>query len=232
MYFYYGYDMIGWGLMIIAMIITIVAQVFVNSSYNKYRKVETIKKKTGFEIAREILDANGLEDIYITETKGVLSDHYDPQRKVVRLSSEVFHGSSVASNSVAAHECGHAIQDKNGYFFLRLRGAIIPFVNLSSKFGYFAILIGFIFGYYTIAWIGVGLELVILFFQLITLPVEFDASKRAKKELERLNLASKDELSGTTKMLRAAAFTYVASLATTLLELLRLVLIISNNQDN
>ncbi len=231
MYLYYGYDLVGWGLILLGTVITLAAQFFVNSSYNKFRRVHNKNNMEGFEIARAILDANGLQDVYVTETQGVLSDHYDPSRKVVRLSKDVFHGSSVASTSVAAHECGHALQDKDGYFFLRLRGALVPFVNLSSKFGYIAIVIGLIFGYYTIAWIGIGLELVILFFQLITLPVEFNASHRAAIELDRLQLSNKDELAGTTRMLRAAAYTYVASVATTLLELLRLVLVVSNHDD-
>ncbi len=232
MYYYYGYDMIGYSLILLGVVITLASQFFINHAYNRYRKIETKKKMQGFEVARAILDANGLNEVYVTETKGVLSDHYDPSRKVVRLSSEVYHGTSIASMGVAAHECGHAIQDKNGYFFLRLRSAIVPFVNLSSKFGYFAILIGFLFSYYTVAWIGVGLELVILFFQLVTLPVEFNASSRAKQQLDRLHLAAKEEQEGVSKMLKAAALTYVASVATTLLEILRLVLILINRDDN
>ncbi len=232
MYYYYGYDMIGYSLILVGVVITLAAQFFINHAYSKYRKVETKKKMQGFEVARTILDANGLKDVYVTETKGVLSDHYDPSRKVVRLSTEVYHGTSIASMGVAAHECGHAIQDKNGYFFLRLRSTLVPFVNLSSKFGYVAILIGFLFSYYTVAWIGVGLELVILFFQLVTLPVEFNASSRAKQQLDHLNLAATEEQEGVSKMLKAAALTYVASVATTLLEILRLVLILINRDDN
>lgn len=230
--YYYSYDIVSWGLMILAVIITITAEIFVQSSFKKYRKIEMKKKLSGVEVARTILEANGLDNIYVTEVNGVLSDHYDPARKVVRLSKEVFHGTSIASSSIAAHECGHALQDKDGYFFMRVRGAIIPLVNLSSKLGYFAILIGFIFQYYTLAWIGVALELVILVFQLITLPVELNASKRAKEQLSKLNLLATDEIEGTNKMLKSAAFTYVASLATTLLEILRLVLILGRNSDN
>ena len=134
---------------------------------------------TGFEVARKILDENGLENIHIVEIKGNLTDHYDPSRKVVRLSTEIFNGSSIASTSVAAHECGHAIQDKDNYNFMRIRSKLVPIVNLSSKLGYLAIFIGFIFSLFDLAIFGIVLLLAMLLFELVTLPVEFDASKRA-----------------------------------------------------
>lgn len=221
----------GYGLVLIGVIITLVAQSFVTSRYRRYRTKDTKKGLSGQEVARMILDKHGLSHIYVTEVKGTLTDHYDPNRKVVRLSSEVFHGTSVASCSVAAHEVGHAIQDKEGYFFIRLRGAIFPLVSFASKFGYLAILIGFLFNFMDLAWGGVGLLLIILFFQLITLPVELDASKRALVELQKLEILEKKELSNGKDMLQAAAMTYVASLATTLLEILRFVLIIAGRDD-
>ena len=174
---------------------------------------------------------NGLNNVDIVETKGELSDHYDPTRKVVRLSSHIYHGTSIASSSVAAHECGHAVQDKEGYFFLRLRASLVPIVNISSKVGYFAIIIGLIFGAMKLAWLGIFLELAILFFQLITLPVEFNASKRAAEYLKKEALIESSEQIGSKKMLNAAAMTYVASVVSTLLEILRLVLIVSNRDD-
>ena len=228
--FYYGYDptyilvLIGFG-------ITLVAQIFVNSSYKKYKKVNTKSGLQGFEVARRILDMNGLNNVDIVETKGELSDHYDPTRKVVRLSSDIYHGTSIASSSVAAHECGHAVQDKEGYFFLRLRASLVPIVNISSKVGYFAIIIGLIFGAMKLAWLGIFLELAILFFQLITLPVEFNASKRAAEYLKKEALIEASEQEGSKKMLNAAAMTYVASVVATLLQILRLVLIVSNRDD-
>lgn len=215
-------------LILIAMVVTIVAQVNITTTYGKYKKVKIKNGLTGVEVASEILKSNGLENIYVTEVAGELTDHYDPSRKVVRLSKTNFNNSSVAAISVAAHEVGHALQDKEGYFFLRIRAAIFPLVSFSSKFGYFAIVIGLIFNMINLLWIGIALELVILIFQLITLPVEFDASKRALVELERLNLIEKTEKVGATKVLNAAALTYVAGVATTLLELLRLILIASN----
>ena len=221
----------GYGLVLIGVVITLVAQSFVTSRYRRYRTKDTKKGLSGQEVARMILDKHGLSHIYVTEVKGTLTDHYDPNRKVVRLSSEVFHGTSVASCSVAAHEVGHAIQDKEGYFFIRLRGAIFPLVSFASKFGYLAILIGFLFNFMDLAWGGVGLLLIILFFQLITLPVELDASKRALAELQKLEILEKKELSNGKDMLQAAAMTYVASLATTLLEILRFVLIIAGRDD-
>ena len=221
----------GYGLVLIGVVITLVAQSFVTSRYRRYRTKDTKKGLSGQEVARMILDKHGLSNIYVTEVKGTLTDHYDPNRKVVRLSSEVFHGTSVASCSVAAHEVGHAIQDKEGYFFIRLRGAIFPLVSFASKFGYLAILIGFLFNFMDLAWGGVGLLLIILFFQLITLPVELDASKRALVELQKLEILEKKELSNGKDMLQAAAMTYVASLATTLLEILRFVLIIAGRDD-
>lgn len=228
---YIGFDYTGYGLIIIGAIITLIAQFYINSKYGKYKKISTSKGLTGVEVARQILDENGLTEIYVTETKGILSDHYDPNRKVVRLSKEVFHGNSIAAVSVAAHECGHAIQHKDGYFFIKLRGWMVPFVNFASRFGYIAILIGILFSWLDLAWAGIGLLLLILLFQLVTLPTELDASKRALTILEKDGILDSHELLGGKEMLRAAAFTYVAGLATTLLEILRLVIIVSSRDD-
>ena len=182
-------------------------------------------------MARRILDSNGLNNVDIVETQGELTDHYDPERKVVRLSKDIYHGATIASSSVAAHECGHAVQDKEGYFFLRLRATLVPFVNLSSKLGYIALVVGLLFGWLELAWFGIFLELAILFFQLITLPVEFDASRRAADFLKREALVEKSEQEGSKKMLNAAAMTYVASVVSTLLQILRLVLLVSRRDD-
>ena len=219
------YYSLSYLLIFASILITIIAQIYVNSSYSRYKKIKNSKKITGAEVAREILDKHGLSNIYVTETRGFLSDHYDPTRKVIRLSKEVYSGTSIASVSVAAHEVGHAIQDKEGYGFMRFRSAMFPLVNLSSKAGYFAILIGIIFSITDLIWIGIALEMVILLFQLVTLPVELDASKRAKEEIAKNDFLVSNEQIGSEKMLRAAAFTYVASLLTTLIEIFRLVLI-------
>lgn len=228
---FYYYDSLGYLLVIIGVIIALVAEFYVNSRFNKYKNIKNKSGLTGVEVARRILDEAGLNNVYVTEIDGILSDHYDPNRKVVRLSHDIFHGDTIASSSVAAHECGHAIQDKENYFLIRLRGYIFPFVNLVSRFGYIAIFVGFIFNIIDLVWGGIGLLLVILLFQLVTVPVEIDASNRAKKFLHDYKLLSKSEIDGTNDMLKAAAYTYVASLITTILEILRLILIASNRDD-
>ena len=225
------YFLINYGLVFLGIIITLVAQIFVSSSYNKYKKVKNKNGLTGFEVARKILDENGLQNIHIVEIKGNLTDHYDPSRKVVRLSTEIFNGTSIASTSVAAHECGHAIQDKDNYNFMRIRGKLVQIVNLSSKLGYLAVFIGIIFSLFDLAIFGIILLLAMLLFELITLPVEFDASNRAAKQIENLNLLEGKEKDQSKTMLRAAAFTYVAALVTTLLEILRLFLLATNRRD-
>lgn len=217
-------------LIIIGLLISLIAQIIVTTSYKKYKKVLNSKDLTGFEVARKILDKNNLQDIMILETRGNLSDHYDPTRKVIKLSTDIYHGSSIASAAVAAHECGHAIQDKTNYKPMRIRSKIVPTVNICTKLGYIAIIIGTIFSYQLIE-IGILLLATILAFELITLPVEFNASNRALKELEKLKLIETEEKSKAKSMLSAAAFTYVASLITSFLQILRLVLMFSRRND-
>lgn len=222
MHYSYGLDIF---LIIITFVITLGAQCFINSNYRRCKRIKSIKGFTGREVARKILDKNGLKNVKVVETGGFLSDHYDPRSKVVRLSSDIYSNDSIASISVAAHECGHAIQDKNNYVFLRIRSKIVPFVNIASSLGYVAIMIGLFAGATGFIRIGIIFELVILFFQLITLPVEFNASSRGLKELDNLHLVDKKEINKCRGMLLAAALTYVASVATSILEILRLVLI-------
>jgi len=209
---------------IVTFAITLGAQAYLNSQYNKCAKIMNNKGITGLEVARMILDKNGLKDVGVLHNSGVLSDHYDPRSKVVRLSDSIYSKTSIASVSVAAHECGHAIQDKTGYAFLRFRKSITPFVSFASMAGYIAIMIGIFAGALNIFWFGIFCEAFILLFQLITLPVEFDASKRGLNELIELGLVDNEELSNCKGMLTAAALTYVAAVATSLLEILRLVL--------
>lgn len=223
--------LIGEFLLIIGFIISLAAQIYVNVSYRKYKNIENSKGLTGFDVARKILDENGLKDIYVTEVRGNLTDHYDPVRKVIRLSTDIFHGKTIASSSVAAHEVGHAIQDKEGYSFMRFRSMMFPLVRFSSYGGYIAILVGAIFELMDLIWFGIGLEIVILLFQIVTLPVEFNASSRAKNELAKYNLLNNNEINSSDKMLRAAAYTYVASVLTTILQILRLIFIFSD-RDN
>ncbi len=213
----------------ISILITTLSQIFISLTYSKYKKILNNKDLSGYDVARKILDSNNLDNIMILETRGNLTDHYDPQRKVIKLSTDIYHGSSIAGAAVAAHECGHAIQDKMKYTPMRIRSTLVPFVNICTRIGYLAIVIGIIFSY-TLIEVGIVLLLSMLVFQLITLPVEFNASHRAIKELERLNLIDEEEKSSAKNMLIAAAFTYVASVLSTLLEILRYALIF-NDRD-
>ena len=220
-----------YGILIISLIITLSAQAFVSMTYSKTRKIKNIHNLTGSVVAREILDKNGLRNVQVVETPGTLSDHYDPRSKVVRLSSEVYHSPSIASVAVAAHECGHAIQDDTNYIFMNIRAAIVPFVNFASYAGYFAIVIGFFASAMNLVWFGIIMECVILLFQIITLPVEFNASSRALKQIKELAFLDKKEYKKGRSMLTAAAMTYVASVATTVLEIFRLVLMANRRDD-
>lgn len=218
-------------LLVLSLLVTSAAQIYINSSYSKTKRIKNRAGITGAQTARKILDENGLSNVKVEEVSGILGDHYDPRTKTVRLSSDIYRNTSIASASVAAHECGHAIQDKEGYFFLKLRNSIVPLVNFASYAGYFAILIGIIASSLKIIWIGIIAEIVILVFQLITLPVEFAASKRALKQLEKQKILEKIEISTSKKMLTAAALTYVASVTATILEILRLLIAVGDRND-
>lgn len=216
---------------LVSFLITITAQILVSASYSKYKKILNNKDNTGYDTARKILDNNNLEDVMILETKGNLTDHYDPKRKVIKLSTDIYHGSSIASAAVAAHECGHAIQDKEGYFFMRVRSFIFPIVSFGTKFAYIVLLIGLIANMMNLIWLGIILVGLGLVFQLVTLPVEFDASQRALKELENNIVVPNVDIKGTKSMLTAAAMTYVAGVLSSALEILRLILVFTNNRD-
>ena len=217
----------------IGALIVMIAQAGVMGSYNKYKDIDSKTKIKGKDVARKILDANGLENVKIKEVNGELTDHYNPNDKTVNLSSSIYNDSSIAAVAVAAHECGHAIQDKNGYFFLRFRHGIVPLANLCSKLGYIVLMIGIGAGIFNITIIGIILLSVILLFHLVTLPVEFDASSRAKKQLKILNITNNGSDAGISKMLYAAGMTYVASLANNFLQIFRLVLIaLSRGRDD
>ena len=218
-------------LYLIAILIPLMAQIYVSTSYSKFRVVKNGKGLTGLDTAKKILEANGLGDLYVVETKGKMTDHYDPTRKTVRLSTEVFHGDSVASLAIAAHECGHAIQDKDGYFFMRLRIFIYPVVNLRTTFAYVLLIIGAILEMHNLIMLAIALYGLGLVFQLITLPVEIDASKRALNNLNELGLTDNTDASGASRMLRAAAYTYVAGVLSSALEIIRLLAIFGRDRD-
>ena len=223
-------DMISIIIIVVAMLITGGAQAYISSNYKKYKEIRVKSGKTGFDVAREILDRNGLSKVLILETEGELTDHYDPSKKVVKLSHDIYHGNSIASVSVASHECGHAIQDKNGYAFLRFRNTIIPLVNFSTKIGYLAIVLGIVLSLAKLMWVGIAFEVIILLFQLVTLPVEFNASSRALKLIKEYGIVTNDEHSGAKKMLTSAALTYVAGVLSTLAEILRYILIFTGSR--
>ncbi len=218
-------------LLLVILIIPAIAHFKIKSNYNKYLNEENSKNLSGQEIARKILDKNNLKDVYVVEVPGNLTDHYDPRRKTVRLSPDVFHGTSVASASIAAHECGHAIQDKENYFFLKIRTLIFPIVNIATSISYFILMIGIIAQLFDLIYFGIALTGAGLLFQLVTLPVEFDASKRAKSELEHLSLITNDEEYSVKSMLNAAAMTYVAGVLASAAQILRLVLLFGGRKD-
>lgn len=222
---------IVYGLTLISLIITLGAQVYVNSSYNKYRRIRNNKGITGSDAARTFLDKHGMSNVKVGCVKGTLSDHYDPRSKTVNLSKEVYSGTSIAAVSVACHECGHALQDKTNYSFMRIRSSLVPVTRFASYAGYIAIALGAALGAFGAIWFGILCEIAILLFQVVTLPVEFDASKRALQEMEGLNFFDKQEMKYGKTMLTAAALTYVASVAATLIQILRLFLMFTRRND-
>lgn len=214
-----------------ALILSIWASARVNSAYSKYSKVPMRRGYTGADVARKVLDMNGLYDVKIERTSGKLSDHYDPRSRVIRLSDAVYSGSDTASAGVAAHEAGHAVQHAEKYFPLELRSAIIPITNFGSQLAIPLIFIGILFGnssLYILAYIGIVLFSLTVLFQLVTLPVEFNASKRALNVLEE-GMLDREEICGARKVLSAAALTYVAALAVSVMQLLRLITIVGGN---
>ncbi len=217
-------------LAIVSFFVVLASQMYLTSTYKNSKNKKNSKNLTGCEVARQILDSNNLEDIYVVEVAGELSDHYDPSRKVVRLSKEVFHGDSIASLSIAAHECGHALQDKDDYTLMRIRSTLVPFVNFVTYLGYFGLIVSLFAGVIGYLKLSIGILIVVLLFQLLTLPIEFDASRRALKEIEKLSLVEKKEKEMTVTMLRAAAMTYVASLISLVIDLLRLVLMLQDRE--
>lgn len=227
---YYGY---GFGydptyiLIIIGAIISGLASLNVRGTFNKYSKIRNYRGYTANQVAEQILHSAGIYDVRIERIRGNLTDHYSPNEKVLRLSDATYGQTSVAAIGVAAHECGHAIQHQEGYAPLKLRAASVPLANIGSWISWPVIIIGLLLGYIGLAKLGIFLFTFVVAFQLITLPVEFDASARALRILDQDNILEGDEHKGTTKVLKAAALTYVAALFSTILQLLRLVLLVN-----
>ncbi len=226
-YGYYGYYFDPtYILIIIAAIISLIAQWRVNSAFSKYSRVASMSGMTGAQAARMILQSNGINDVSVQRISGKLTDHYNPSTKVLNLSESVYGSTSVAAIGVAAHECGHAIQHARGYFPLSLRTALVPVANIGSQLSWVFIIVGAILSFnQTLITIGVIMFSAAVLFQLVTLPVEFNASARALEQLESNGILYRDEVSQTRKVLSAAALTYVAAAATAILQLLRLIIL-------
>lgn len=226
--FYFDRTML---LLLPAIIIAFWAQSKVSSTYKKYRTVRTMNGYTGENVARMILDSAGLYDVPVVETRGELTDHYDPRSRVVRLSTDIFHGSSIAAAGIAAHEVGHAIQHQEQYKPLVLRTSMAVAVNISSQASIFIFMIGLIFSIPMLTNIGIIFFTVAVFYQIITLPVEFNASRRALKILESRNILYGNEVNGAKNVLSAAAMTYVAAALMSISQLIRLIAISNRNND-
>lgn len=206
----------------------LLAQIFIKISYENNSRIKNSKELTGYDVARKILDKNGLNDLLIVETNGYLTDHYDPNRKVIKLSRNIYGNDTISSMAVAAHEVGHAIQDKEGYFFLKLRTFIFPIVSFISRMTWLVILVGFFFEIVNAIYLGIIIVSASVIFELVTLPVEINASKRAIKELNSLNLITGEE-DKVKNVLTAAALTYVAGTLAEILQLIRLIGILKDN---
>ena len=224
------YDWTFWVFSIPALLIGLWAQIKVTTAYNKYKQVRVARGLTGYDAARAILNANGLYDVRIEKIPGEMTDHFDPRENVVRLSSDVYDRATVASVGIAAHECGHAVQYAKGYTPMKVRGALVGATNFSSLFSMMFVVLGVIFANPVLAYAGVIMFAVVALFQLVTLPVEFNASRRAIKALEGSGAFREEELDGVDKVLTAAALTYVAALVSAVLQLLRL-LVIARSSD-
>lgn len=224
-------EILSWGLIIISIIISLLSRWYIHHTYNKYSKVYCEHGVNGAEAARRILDSNDLQGDTVNSVAGTLSDHYNPANKSVNLSEKIYTEKSIASVAIAAHECGHAIQDKDGYFFLRMRHAMVPVTNIASYAGYFAIMIGAMASIFDLIMIGIACEFLIFLFQVVTLPVEFNASSRGLNQIRALGLLGEQEYKGGRKVLIAAALTYVAAATTALLQVVRLLLIFTRRRD-
>ncbi|MED9947411.1 MAG: zinc metallopeptidase [Peptacetobacter hiranonis] len=232
---YYGMGMFYDPTMMIlipAILFTMYAQFKVSSTTNRFFRIKSRSGYNGQQTAERILAANGVRDVRIVPIRGTLTDHYDPRRKVLRLSEEVYYGTSITSVAVAAHECGHALQHAYGYKPLEIRGAIVPVVNFASSLSWILIFVGLFFsGNNTMLQIGILMFSATVIFQLITLPVEFNASSRALVQLQDLGIVDSGEARDSRKVLSAAAMTYVAAALTAILQLARLLLIANNRDD-
>lgn len=228
-YFYFDYYYLI--LVVPALLLALWAQVQVKTTYRKYSRVPNSRGMTGAYAAQAVLNFYGITDVRIEQVSGNLTDHYDPRSKVIRLSGGVYNSSTVAAIGIACHEAGHAAQHAENYAPIKIRNAIIPVCNIGSTIGIPLALIGWIFSFSILIYVGLGLYAAVFIFQVATLPVEFNASRRAIKVIDETQLLRDDEIGGAKKVLAAAAMTYVASMMVSLANLLRLLLRFSNRRD-
>ena len=230
--YYYGFVW-TYILVLIGAVLSLLASAKVNSTFNKYKRIRSASGMTGAEAAERILHQNGIYDVGIEHVSGNLTDHYDPRSKMLRLSDATYSSTSVAAIGVAAHECGHALQHKEEYGPLKLRTAIVPAANIGSRLGIPIIILGVILGSNPLLInIGIWVFSLAVLFQIVTLPVEFNASSRALEMVEQYGILGSEEVVHTKKVLSAAAMTYVAAAAASILQLLRLVLLFGRRSDD
>lgn len=237
MLYYYGFDMTYIILVLPCVILAMWASANVNSTFKKYSKVHSIRRITGADAAQRVLSANGVTGVRIERVSGNLTDHFDPRTNVIRLSDAVYSSTSTAAIGVACHEAGHAVQYARHYFPMKIRAAVIPVTNIGSKLAMPLILIGVLLSAfyemsYTLVYLGIACFGLSLVFQLVTLPVEFNASRRAMQAISSANILTEEEQRGARKTLSAAALTYVAATAVSLMQLLRLILIFGGRRRN
>lgn len=232
--FFYGFDITSSVLYLLSIVIVLLAQSAVHTAYQKYKNMKNDKRISGASVARFILDQNGLQNTRVeVSNRGILSDYFDPVHNIIFLSNDVFYQTSIAAISIAAHECGHALQQKDKYGFLSIRNRLLPFANIASQLGWFIILVGLLLFSQTtyLLYTGIALLFIVALFQIVTLPLEFNASSRGIHLLNEYNFMIEEERPHVKKMLRAAAFTYVASLVATLANIVR-ILLLSRNRRN
>lgn len=218
-------------LVVPALLIAMWAQFRVSSTFRKYGQIQSSRSITGAQAAQQVLQQHGIYNVQIEQVSGHLTDHFDPRSNVIRLSDSVYHSTSVAAIGVACHEAGHAVQYAQHYAPIKIRSAIIPVTNIGSQFGLMLAILGIVFGWDPLALLGILLFSTVVIFQLVTLPVEFNASSRALQAMEQANLLYDGELTGAKRVLHAAALTYVAALLVSLANLLRLILLRNRNRD-
>lgn len=234
---FYGFDLTYVVLVLPCVILSLWASSNVNSTFKRYATQISSRRITGAQAAQRVLAAHGVTNVRIERVSGSLTDHYDPKTNVIRLSDDVYNNASTAAIGVACHEAGHAVQYAQNYGPIKLRAAIVPITNIGSKLAMPLILIGLLVSFlgdlsYTIVYLGIACFGLSLVFQLVTLPVEFNASKRALESIEQSNILNQEELKGAQKTLRAAALTYVAATAVALTQLLRLILLFGGRRRN